>query len=82
MSFLENEGIELMLLLLKSTHVIATTRALNCLAHALQVLRVCIDELSERFVECLGLKTLFAIFMGKVSFFLVLSLPKLLRSPP
>lgn len=67
MSFLENEGIELMLLLLKSTHVIAKTRALKCLAHALQGLRVGNDELSERFVECLGLKTLFAIFMGKVS---------------
>lgn len=66
-SFLENEGIELMLLLLKSTHQIAKTRALKCLAHALSGLRKGNEELSERFVECLGLKTLFAIFMGKVS---------------
>ncbi|GAA5882380.1 hypothetical protein JCM16303_004097 [Sporobolomyces ruberrimus] len=64
-SFLENEGIELMLLLLKSTHQIAKTRALKCLAHALSGLRKGNEELSERFVECLGLKTLFAIFMGK-----------------
>ncbi|GAA6021298.1 hypothetical protein JCM11491_005795 [Sporobolomyces phaffii] len=63
-AFLANEGVELMVLLLKSTHAIAQTRALKCLAHALQGLRHGTAELNERFVESLGLKTLFAIFMG------------------
>lgn len=65
-AFLENEGIELMLLLLKSTHQISKTRSLKVLSHALQGLRKGNEEMSERFVDCLGLKTLFAIFMGKV----------------
>ncbi|GAA5942385.1 beta-catenin-like protein 1 [Sporobolomyces koalae] len=64
-AFLDNEGIELMLLLLKSNHQLAKTRALKCLAHALQGLRQGHEEMSVRFVDCLGLKTLFAIFMGK-----------------
>ncbi|GAA5966706.1 hypothetical protein JCM3765_007605 [Sporobolomyces pararoseus] len=63
--FLNSEGIELMLLLLKSSHQISKTRSLKCLAHALQGLREGNQELSERFVECLGLKTLFSVFMGK-----------------
>ena len=73
-SFLESEGIELMLLLLKSNHVLAKTRALKCLSHALSGVRTDNAQvLAERFVECLGLKTLFAIFMGKVRLSLCLS---------
>jgi len=68
-SFLESEGIELMLLLLKSNHAVAKTRALKCLSHALSGVRTGnAQSLAERFVECLGLKTLFSIFMGKVRF--------------
>ncbi|CEQ39227.1 SPOSA6832_00757 [Sporobolomyces salmonicolor] len=62
-AFLAGEGVELMLLLLKSKHPLARTRALKCLSHALQSQKGA--ELCERFVECLGLKTLFATFMGK-----------------
>lgn len=60
--FLESEGVELMIILMRRKNI-AKYRALKVLDHALSG-----DEGSancERFVECLGLKTLFSFFMGK-----------------
>jgi len=60
--FLEGEGVELMIILMKRKNL-AKYRALKVLDHALSG-----DEGSsncEKFVECLGLKTLFSFFMGK-----------------
>ncbi|CAH7667033.1 Catenin-beta-like protein [Phakopsora pachyrhizi] len=60
--FLEGEGVELMVIMMKQKKL-ARHRALKVLDHALSG-----DEgtLScERFVEQLGLKTLFSMFMGK-----------------
>lgn len=62
-AFLEGEGIELMCLMLKEKKL-ARTRAIKTLDHALQGhagIALC-----EKFVEMLGLKTLFSAFMGKV----------------
>ncbi|KAH9467421.1 hypothetical protein MJO29_005869 [Puccinia striiformis f. sp. tritici] len=60
--FLEGEGVELMIILMKRKNL-AKYRALKVLDHALSG-----DEGSancEKFVDCLGLKTLFSFFMGK-----------------
>ncbi|KAK4046878.1 hypothetical protein OIV83_005774 [Microbotryomycetes sp. JL201] len=62
MAFLEGEGIELMCLMLKDKKL-SKTRAIKTLDYALQS-RSGIP-LCEQFVEALGLKTLFAAFMGK-----------------
>lgn len=63
-AFLEGEGIELMCLMLKEKKL-ARTRAIKTLDHALQGPTGIL--LCEKFVEMLGLKTLFSAFMGKVS---------------
>ncbi|GAA6003520.1 hypothetical protein JCM10207_000372 [Rhodosporidiobolus poonsookiae] len=63
-AFLEGEGVELLVLMLKAKNL-ARSRAIKALDHALQGRAG--EKLCERFVEVLGLKTLFAIFMGKGS---------------
>jgi hypothetical protein len=65
-AFLEGEGIELMCLMLKEKKL-SRTRAIKTLDHALQGQSGI--ALCEKFVELLGLKTLFSAFMGKVSRF-------------
>ncbi|KAK4050026.1 hypothetical protein OIO90_005216 [Microbotryomycetes sp. JL221] len=74
-AFQEGEGVELMCLLLKGISNrdqnnsnktmtgLAKTRAIKCLDYALQGTSGI--QLCERFVEALGLKMLFALFMGK-----------------
>ncbi|GAA97784.1 uncharacterized protein L969DRAFT_100397 [Mixia osmundae IAM 14324] len=60
--FLEGEGVELMVLLMKQK-MLARTRSIKVLDHALSGeagISSC-----ERFVEALGLRTLFSAFMGK-----------------
>lgn len=64
--FLKGEGIELMCLMLKEKKL-SRTRAIKTLDHALQGANGTGVELCEKFVELLGLKTLFSAFMGKVS---------------
>ncbi|ORY80665.1 Catenin-beta-like protein [Leucosporidium creatinivorum] len=61
-AFLEGEGIELMCLMLKEKKL-SRTRAIKTLDHALQGQSGI--ALCEKFVELLGLKTLFSAFMGK-----------------
>jgi beta-catenin-like protein 1 len=63
-AFLEAEGVELMALIMKEK-VVARTRAIKVMAYATQGEdgKGC----CERFVEVLGLKSLFSAFMGKVS---------------
>ncbi|GMK54190.1 hypothetical protein CspeluHIS016_0107760 [Cutaneotrichosporon spelunceum] len=61
--FFKAEGVELMLLLLKKKQT-SSLRALKVLDYALQ--SDAGSSSSERFVEMLGLKTLFSLFMGKV----------------
>lgn len=63
-AFLEGEGIELMCLMLKEKKL-SSTRAIKTLDHAMQ--GTAGIDLCEKFVELLGLKTLFSAFMGKVS---------------
>lgn len=62
-AFLDGEGIELMCLMLKEKKL-SRTRAIKTLDHALQGQSGI--ALCEKFVELLGLKTLFSAFMGKV----------------
>lgn len=64
LAFLDGEGIELMCLMLKDKKL-SKTRAIKTLDHALQ--GTAGIALCEKFVEMLGLKTLFSAFMGKVS---------------
>ncbi|KAI5475947.1 beta-catenin-like protein 1 [Pseudohyphozyma bogoriensis] len=61
-AFLEGEGIELMCLMLKEKKL-SRTRAIKTLDYALQ--GPAGIPLCEKFVEMLGLKTLFSAFMGK-----------------
>ncbi|GAA5841799.1 hypothetical protein JCM11251_004067 [Rhodosporidiobolus azoricus] len=61
-AFLEGEGVELLVLMLKAKNM-SRARAIKTLDHALQGRAG--EKLCERFVEALGLKTLFAVFMGK-----------------
>lgn len=63
-AFLEGEGVELLVLMLKAKNL-SRSRAIKTLDHALQGREGA--PLCERFVESLGLKTLFAVFMGRVS---------------
>lgn len=63
-AFLADEGIELLVLMLKAKNM-SRNRAIKTLDHALQGREGA--PLCERFVEALGLKTLFAVFMGRVS---------------
>lgn len=63
-AFLEGEGVELLVLMLKAKNL-SRPRAIKTLDHALQGREGA--PLCERFVESLGLKTLFAVFMGRVS---------------
>jgi beta-catenin-like protein 1 len=62
-AFLEGEGVELCVLMMKERKV-SWTRSVKVLDHAMSG-RSGI-ELCEKFVEALGLKTLFKAFMGKV----------------
>lgn len=62
-AFLDGEGVELLVLMLKAKNL-SRTRAIKALDHALQGREGA--PLCERFVEALGLKTLFAAFMGRV----------------
>ncbi|KAJ3280005.1 hypothetical protein HK104_000993 [Borealophlyctis nickersoniae] len=61
--FVEEEGLELMLIMIKEKKM-SRMRALKVLDHAL-LGRIESREFSTRFVEILGLKTLFAVFMQK-----------------
>ncbi|GAA6052466.1 hypothetical protein JCM3770_001126 [Rhodotorula araucariae] len=61
-AFLEGEGVELLVLMLKAKNL-SRTRAIKALDHALQGREGA--PLCERFVDALGLKTLFAVFMGR-----------------
>ncbi|BGP53621.1 hypothetical protein JCM8202_002531 [Rhodotorula sphaerocarpa] len=61
-AFLEGEGVELLVLMLKAKNL-SRPRAIKTLDHALQGREGA--PLCERFVESLGLKTLFAVFMGR-----------------
>ncbi|GAA5847831.1 hypothetical protein JCM9279_006655 [Rhodotorula babjevae] len=61
-AFLDGEGVELLVLMLKGKNL-SRTRAIKALDHALQGREGA--PLCERFVEALGLKTLFAAFMGR-----------------
>ncbi|KAJ8296204.1 Beta-catenin-like protein 1 [Rhodotorula toruloides] len=61
-AFLADEGIELLVLMLKAKNM-SRNRAIKTLDHALQGREGA--PLCERFVEALGLKTLFAAFMGR-----------------
>jgi hypothetical protein len=63
LAFLDGEGTELMCLMLKEKKL-SRTRAIKTLDHALQ--GTAGIPLCEKFVEMLGLKTLFSAFMGKV----------------
>ncbi|ORY30833.1 putative beta-catenin-like protein 1 [Naematelia encephala] len=61
-AFLEAEGVELMIIMMKEK-LLARTRAIKVLDYAMQT-----EDGSgacERFVEMLGLKTFFSAFMGK-----------------
>ncbi|BEI93913.1 uncharacterized protein CcaverHIS019_0603720 [Cutaneotrichosporon cavernicola] len=60
--FFEAEGVELLLLILKKKQL-SSLRALKVLDYALQ--SEAGSNSCERFVEMLGLKTLFSLFMGK-----------------
>lgn len=65
MAFQEEEGVDLMCLLLNAKGRVARNRALKVMAYALQG-----DEakpISQQFVQCLGLKGLFAGMMGKLN---------------
>ncbi|EPQ28348.1 uncharacterized protein PFL1_04175 [Pseudozyma flocculosa PF-1] len=62
--FLEGEGVELMVIIMKEKKL-ARLRSIKVLDHALQ--GAAGADNCERFVECLGLKTLFSAFMGKGS---------------
>ncbi|GJN88169.1 hypothetical protein Rhopal_001134-T1 [Rhodotorula paludigena] len=61
-AFLDSEGIELLVLMLKAKNL-SRSRAIKALDHALQGREGA--QLCERFVEALGLKTLFSVFMGR-----------------
>ncbi|GAA5874921.1 hypothetical protein JCM8547_003611 [Rhodosporidiobolus lusitaniae] len=63
-AFLDGEGVELLVLMLKAKNL-SRSRAIKALDHALQGRAG--EALCEKFVEALGLKTLFAVFMGKVA---------------
>ncbi|BGP18787.1 hypothetical protein JCM10213_003442 [Rhodosporidiobolus nylandii] len=63
-AFLDGEGVELLVLMLKAKNL-SRARAIKALDHALQGRAG--EKLCERFVEALGLKTLFAVFMGKAA---------------
>jgi beta-catenin-like protein 1 len=58
--FVEHEGLELMLLMMKSKKQCRTS-ALKCVDYALTRC----PAACERFVDILGLKTVFSVFMGK-----------------
>ncbi|KAN0060959.1 hypothetical protein ACQY0O_006693 [Thecaphora frezii] len=60
--FLEGEGVELMVLIMKEKKM-ARLRSIKVLDHALQ--GPAGADNCERFVECLGLKTLFSAFMTR-----------------
>ncbi|KAJ3136177.1 hypothetical protein HK100_001951 [Physocladia obscura] len=61
-AFLEEEGVELMIIILREKKM-ARMRALKVLTHAMTGDGG--SECSDRFIEALGLKTLFPIFMHK-----------------
>ena len=59
-AFVENEGLELMLMMMKSKRSCRTS-AIKCVDYALTRC----PAACERFVDILGLKTAFSVFMGK-----------------
>ena len=59
-AFVENEGLELMLMMMKSKRSCRTS-AIKCVDYALTRC----PAACERFVDILGLKTVFSVFMGK-----------------
>ena len=59
-AFVENEGLELMLIMMKSRRSCRTS-AIKCVDYALTRC----PAACERFVDILGLKTTFSVFMGK-----------------
>ena len=59
-AFVENEGLELMLMMMKSRRSCRTS-AIKCVDYALTRC----PAACERFVDILGLKTTFSVFMGK-----------------
>ncbi|GFZ44825.1 hypothetical protein JCM24511_02551 [Saitozyma sp. JCM 24511] len=61
-AFLEAEGVELMVIMMKEK-LLARTRAIKVLNYAMQTEDG--SDACERFVEVQGLKTFFAAFMGK-----------------
>ncbi|RSH89598.1 hypothetical protein EHS25_002149 [Saitozyma podzolica] len=61
-AFLEAEGVELMVIMMKEK-LLARTRAIKVLNYAMQTEEG--SDACERFVEVQGLKTFFAAFMGK-----------------
>ncbi|WWC67148.1 uncharacterized protein I206_101055 [Kwoniella pini CBS 10737] len=61
-SFVDNEGVELMVLMMKEK-LLAKTRSIKVLNYALQTEDG--SEGCEKFVQALGLKTFFSAFMGK-----------------
>lgn len=63
-AFLEAEGNELMVLIMKEK-ALARTRAIKVLDYALQTADGA--DNCVRFVEAMGLKSLFNVFMGRVS---------------
>jgi beta-catenin-like protein 1 len=65
-AFNDAEGVELMVLIMKDKKA-AKTRAIKVLDYACQTDTEEGKKCGERFVEALGLKTLFPVFMGKVS---------------
>ncbi|KAJ9123940.1 hypothetical protein QFC22_000731 [Naganishia vaughanmartiniae] len=63
-AFIEAEGVELMVLIMKDKKA-AKTRAIKVLDYACQTDTEEGKKCGQRFVEALGLKTLFPVFMGK-----------------
>lgn len=64
-AFIDAEGVELMVLIMKDKKA-AKTRAIKVLDYACQTDTEEGKKCGERFVEAMGLKTLFPVFMGKV----------------
>ena len=64
-AFDEAEGVELMVLIMREKKL-AKTRAIKVLDYACQTDSDEGKRCCEKLVEVLGLKTLFAVFMGKV----------------
>ncbi|KAL9092533.1 MAG: hypothetical protein Q9165_004337 [Trypethelium subeluteriae] len=61
--FLDAEGIELLLIMLRDAPRFARSRALRLLDHALGGAAAAATPVCERLVEAAGLKTVFAVFM-------------------